>query len=76
GGLAPAAPASGWGTSRFAKDYNNYLGLHCLYTGCGVKAQASDTYLEIFNNAAESVLGYNNRLNTGSKFVYFRITID
>ncbi|MDE5028328.1 BAX protein, partial [Francisella tularensis subsp. holarctica] len=26
--------------------------------------------------AAESVLGYYNRLNTGSKFVYFMITRD
>ncbi|MDE4982332.1 BAX protein, partial [Francisella tularensis subsp. holarctica] len=51
-------------------------GLHCFYTGCGVKAQASDTYLEIFNNAAESVLVYYHRLNTGSKFVDFRITRD
>ncbi|MBK2357483.1 glucosaminidase domain-containing protein [Francisella hispaniensis] len=74
--LAQAALESGWGTSRFAKDYNNYFGLHCFYTECGVKAQASDTYLEVFNNAAESVLGYYHRLNTGSKFVDFRIARD
>ncbi|APC91289.1 MULTISPECIES: glucosaminidase domain-containing protein [Francisella] len=72
--LAQAALESGWGTSRFAKDYNNYFGLHCFYEGCGVKAQASDIYLEIFNNVPESVLGYYHRLNTGSKFVDFRIT--
>ncbi|MDE5028396.1 BAX protein, partial [Francisella tularensis subsp. holarctica] len=66
----------GWGTSRFAKVYNNYFGPHCFYTGCGVKAQASDTYREIFNNAAESDLGYYHRLNTGSKLVDFRITRD
>ncbi|MDE4961402.1 glucosaminidase domain-containing protein, partial [Francisella tularensis] len=28
--LAQAALESGWGTSRFAKDYNNYFGLHCF----------------------------------------------
>ncbi|OEZ33360.1 BAX protein [Francisella endosymbiont of Amblyomma maculatum] len=74
--LAQATLESGWGTSRFAKDYNNYFGLHCFYEECGVKAQASDIYLEIFNNAPESVLGYYHRLNTGSKFVDFRIARD
>ncbi|MFV9924668.1 MAG: glucosaminidase domain-containing protein [Francisella endosymbiont of Hyalomma scupense] len=74
--LAQAALESGWGISRFAKDYNNYFGLHCFYEGCGVKAQASDIYLEIFNNAPESVLGYYHRLNTGSKFLDFRIARD
>ena len=74
--LAQAAPESGWGTSRFAKNYSNYFRLHCFYTGCGVKAQASDTFLEVFNNAAGSVLIYYHGLNTGSKFVDFRIAMD
>ncbi|AJI74355.1 mannosyl-glycoendo-beta-N-acetylglucosaminidase family protein [Francisella philomiragia subsp. philomiragia ATCC 25015] len=71
--LAQAALESGWGTSRFSKDYNNYFGLHCFYEGCGVKAESANVYLETFNSAAESVLGYYYRLNTGSKFKDFRI---
>ncbi|AIT10270.1 BAX protein [Candidatus Francisella endociliophora] len=72
--LAQAILESGWGTSRFAKNYNNYFGLHCAYKGCGVKAKNADVYLETFSDAAESVLGYYRRLNTGSSFKEFRIT--
>lgn len=74
--LAQAALESGWGTSRFSKDYNNYFGLHCFYEGCGVKAKSANVYLETFNSATESVLGYYYRLNTGSKFKEFRIIRD
>lgn len=58
------------------KIINNYFGLHCFYEGCGVKVQAYDIYLEIFNNATKSVLGDYHRLNTCSKFVGFRIAMD
>lgn len=71
--LAQAILESGWGTSRFAKDYNNYFGLHCYSTGCGAKALDANVYLEVFNNASDSVLGYYHRLNTGSNFKDFRI---
>ncbi len=74
--LAQAALESGWGTSRFSRDYNNYFGLHCFYEGCGAKAKSANVYLETFNSAAESVLGYYYRLNTGSKFKDFRIIRD
>lgn len=74
--LAQAILESGWGTSRFSKQYNNYFGLHCFRVGCGVKAKASDVYLETFKNISQSVLGYYYRLNTGSKFKDFRITRD
>lgn len=71
--LAQAILESGWGTSRFARDYNNYFGLHCFSKGCGVKANGAEVYLETFTNAEESILGYYYRLNTGSKFRDFRI---
>jgi len=72
--LAQAILESGWGSSRFAKDYSNYFGLHCFRDGCGVKASGADVYLEVFENASQSVLGYYNRLNTGTKFKNFRET--
>ncbi|BCD90053.1 hypothetical protein fh0823_01920 [Francisella halioticida] len=71
--LAQAILESGWGTSRFAKGYNNYFGLHCYSENCGVKAFDANVYLEVFNSASDSVLGYYHRLNTGSKFKDFRI---
>ncbi len=70
--LAQAILESGWGSSRFAKDYNNYFGLHCFREWCHAKAAGADVYLETFDNATQSVLGYYNRLNTGSKFKDFR----
>ncbi len=70
--LAQAILESGWGASRFARDYNNYFGLHCYYENCGVKALNANVYLEVFNNASDSILGYYNRLNTGSNFKDFR----
>lgn len=72
--LAQAILESGWGTSRFARDYNNYFGLHCFKDGCGVKATGANVYLENFANATQSVLGYYHRLNTGSTFKEFRDT--
>jgi uncharacterized FlgJ-related protein len=71
--LAQAILESGWGTSRFAKDYNNYFGLHCASEDCGVKALAANVYLEIFSNIDQNILGYYHRLNIGSKFKKFRI---
>ena len=70
--LAQAILESGWGSSRFARDYSNYFGLHCFKDGCGVKASGANVYLETFANATQSVLGYYHRLNTGSKFQDFR----
>lgn len=35
--LAQAAKESGWGTSRFAREANNFFGIWCFYEGCGLK---------------------------------------
>ena len=70
--LAQAILESGWGSSRFARDYSNYFGLHCFKDGCGAKASGANVYLETFPNATQSVLGYYNRRNTGTKFKDFR----
>ncbi|WP_442902194.1 glucosaminidase domain-containing protein [Francisella sp. 19X1-34] len=74
--LAQAILESGWGTSRFAQNYNNYFGLHCYYKNCGVKALNADVYLEVFSNTSDGILGYYYRLNTGSNFKDFRVIRD
>jgi len=70
--LAQAILESGWGTSRFARDYNNYYGLHCYKDGCGAKATGANVYMEIFKTPGDSTLGYYYRLNSGSAFAKFR----
>ncbi|AXH30700.1 Bax protein [Francisella opportunistica] len=70
--IAQAILETGWGTSRFAVDYNNYFGLHCFEENCGVKAKDSDVQIETFKDVGDSVLGYYYKLNTVGKFAKFR----
>ena len=70
--LAQAILESGWGTSRFAKDNNNYYGIHCFTKNCGIKASGADVYLEEFNSINQSTLGYYKMVNTGGSFTEFR----
>lgn len=70
--IAQAILETGWGTSRFAVDYNNYFGLHCFEQNCGIRAKDADVQVETFKDVGDSVLGYYSRLNTGSKFKDFR----
>ncbi|ABK89778.1 mannosyl-glycoendo-beta-N-acetylglucosaminidase family protein [Francisella tularensis subsp. novicida U112] len=70
--IAQAILETGWGTSRFAVDYNNYFGLHCFEENCGVKAKDSDVQVETFKDVGDSVLGYYYKLNTVDKFTKFR----
>lgn len=65
--LAQAAKESGWGTSRFAANANNYFGLWCFEPGCGEvprqrRAGASHE-IAAFNSPAESVQSYLRNLN-------------
>ncbi|MDE5015010.1 glucosaminidase domain-containing protein, partial [Francisella tularensis subsp. holarctica] len=68
---AQAILETGWGTSRFAVDYNNYFGLHFFEENCSVKAKDSDFQVETFKDVGDSVLGYY-KLPTGDKFTKFR----
>ncbi len=74
--LAQAALESGWGTSRFAINGNNYFGLHCFTSGCGIipKRRASGSKMEVtkFNSPEKGVIQYMYRLNTGTHFRHFR----
>ncbi len=41
--MAQAANESAWGTSRFAREGNNYFGIWCFSSGCGQIPNARDT---------------------------------
>ena len=73
--LAQAAIESGWGTSRFAIEGNNYFGQRCYETDCGIaphgRAEASFGLAE-FDSVADSVLSYMMNLNTHAEYSGFR----
>ena len=74
--IAQAALESGWGTSRFAVNGNNYFGEHCFRKGCGIVPKKRDhgkiNEVKLFDSPLDSVKSYFNLLNTGSKFMQFR----
>jgi Bax protein len=66
--LAQAANESAWGTSRFAKEGNNYYGQWCYTEGCGLvpKSRGKGEKHEVaaFSSVKESVASYMQNLNT------------
>ncbi|WP_191092791.1 glucosaminidase domain-containing protein [Cysteiniphilum sp. JM-1] len=74
--LAQAALETGWGTSRFAVDGNNYFGQHCFTKGCGIvpkqRTAGAINEVQVFPSPKDSVQSYFNLLNTGTNFQEFR----
>ncbi len=74
--LAQSALETGWGTSRFSVEGNNYFGQHCFTRGCGIvpkqRATGAINEVQTFDSPLGSVQSYFNLLNTGSKFEEFR----
>jgi Bax protein len=74
--LAQSANESAWGTSRFAKDANNFFGQWCYSAGCGlVPAQrdAGATHeVRKFASVQQSVGAYMFNLNTGKAYSSLR----
>ncbi|WP_440683604.1 glucosaminidase domain-containing protein [Cysteiniphilum halobium] len=74
--LAQAAIETGWGTSRFAVDGNNYFGQHCFTKGCGIvpkqRTPGAINEVQVFLSPKDSVQSYFNLLNTGTNFQEFR----
>ncbi|MEQ8691769.1 MAG: glucosaminidase domain-containing protein [Pseudomonadales bacterium] len=66
--LAQAAKESGWGTSRFAQEYNNFFGVWCFEKGCGVvpdeRARGRRHEVADFTSVHHSVTYYLKNLNT------------
>lgn len=74
--LAQAANESAWGTSRFAREGNNFYGIWCYQPGCGLvprRRPAGATYeVTRYRSPAESVADYFHNLNTGTAYIGMR----
>lgn len=70
--LAQAANESSWGTSRFARQANNFFGQWCFTPGCGLvpkQRRAGDSHeVKKFANVLESVKSYMLMLNSHPAF--------
>lgn len=66
--MAQAAKESGWGTSRFATEGNNFFGIWCFYHGCGMtplrRAAGRNHEVAMFASVADGVRYYIRTLNT------------
>ena len=74
--LAQAANESAWGTSRFAREGNNYFGQWCFSKGCGMvpKSRNNGAAHEVrtFDSPMASVRAYIRNLNRLDAFSDFR----
>jgi len=70
--LAQSAIESGWGSSRFARNANNYFGQWCYQPGCGLvpNDRSDDASHEVakYKSVKESVLTYIHNLNTNPAY--------
>ncbi|MBL4680021.1 MAG: glucosaminidase domain-containing protein [Pseudomonadales bacterium] len=66
--VAQAAKESGWGTSRFATQGNNYFGIWCFYQGCGLtplrREQGRAHEVATFGSVEQGVRYYVRTINT------------
>lgn len=66
--LSQAAIESAWGTSRFAKQGNNYFGQWCFKAGCGLvpnqRVKGKNHEVRIFKSTYHSVDSYIRNLNS------------
>lgn len=74
--LAQAAAESGWGTSRFAQEANNYFGQWCYRKGCGLvpsrRAEGARHEVAKFASPIAAVEAYFSNLNTFHTYEDFR----
>ncbi|WP_299144144.1 glucosaminidase domain-containing protein [uncultured Vibrio sp.] len=74
--LAQAANESAWGTSRFAKQANNYFGQWCFTKGCGLVPARRDSgathEVRRFSSVDASVSSYMMNLNTNRAYEELR----
>jgi Bax protein len=74
--LAQAANESAWGTSRFAREGNNYFGQWCFSKGCGMvpRSRNSGANHEVadFDSPYDSVKSYIKNLNRHATYAPLR----
>jgi len=66
--LAQAAKESGWGTSRFAREGNNFFGIWCFNKDCGMTPERRDQgrfhEVAMFDTVEEGVRYYIRTINS------------
>jgi Bax protein len=76
--LAQAANESAWGSSRFAREANNYFGHWCFADGCGLvpedRRQGAQHQVAAFESPMESVQRYLFNLNSHEAYTQLRIS--
>jgi len=76
--LAQAANESGWGTSRFAKEFNALFGEYTFDINIGVapisRNDGEKHLIKFFSNIDDSIKSYFNNLNTHPAYKRFRVS--
>ncbi len=74
--IAQAAKESGWGTSRFALQGNNYFGIWCFTPGCGLTPSRRDNdrshEVATFDSVEEGVRYYIRTINSHAAYTELR----
>jgi len=74
--LPQAALESGWGTSRYAVEGNNFFGQKCTGKGCGMvpedRAPGQKFEMAVFDTPFESVNAYIFNINTHDAYAQLR----
>lgn len=74
--LAQAAVESAWGTSRFAREANNFFGQWCYEPGCGlvpVKRRSGDNHeVARFESPSDAVDSYFRNINSHAAYAPVR----
>ena len=74
--LAQAANESGWGTSRFAKEFNAFFGEYTFDVNSGVvpidRNNGDKHLIKFFTSVDESIISYFNNINTHFAYKNFR----
>ncbi|MCZ6503372.1 MAG: glucosaminidase domain-containing protein [Gammaproteobacteria bacterium] len=75
--LAQSANESGWGTSRFAVEANNYFGIWCFSSGCGLKPRSRDDgkthEVASYDSVQQGITAYMHNINTHKAYRDLRI---
>jgi Bax protein len=74
--LAQAANESAWGTSRFAREGNNFFGQWCFSKGCGIvpnsRNSGANHEVASFDSPLGSVKSYIRNLNSHPTYALLR----
>lgn len=74
--LAQAASESAWGTSRFAREGNNFYGQWCFEQGCGMVPGSRDSgklhEVKVFDSPQASVESYIRNINSHNAYQSLR----